>query len=134
MAVGFWLYLMRAQAPARDAEPIKDDAKGAAAMDSQAALYKDLEKILLTREQIQDAVRELGKKITRDYAGKSPVLICILKGAVVFFADLIREIDLPLSIEFMSISSYGASTKSSGVVRILKDLDRDISGQDVLVV
>ncbi len=103
-------------------------------MDHQAALYQDLEKILLTREQIQEAVRELGKKITRDYAGKSPVLICILKGAVVFFSDLIREIDLPLSIEFISISSYGVSTKSSGVVRLLKDLDRDISGQDVLVV
>ena len=103
-------------------------------MDHQAALYQDLEKILLTREQIQEAVRELGKKITRDFAGKSPVMICILKGAVVFFSDLIREIDLPLSIEFISISSYGASTKSSGVVRLLKDLDRDISGQDVLVV
>ena len=103
-------------------------------MENQAALYQDLEKILLTREQIQQAVRELGKRITKDYAGKSPVMICILKGAVVFFSDLIREIDLPLSIEFISISSYGVSTKSSGVVRLLKDLDRDISGQDVLVV
>ena len=103
-------------------------------MENQAALYQDLEKILLTREQIQEAVRDLGKRITRDYAGKSPVMICILKGAVVFFSDLIREIDLPLSIEFISISSYGVSTKSSGVVRLLKDLDRDISGQDVLVV
>ncbi len=103
-------------------------------MDNQAALYNDLEKILLTRDQIHEAVRELGQRITRDYAGKSPVMICILKGAVVFFADLIREIDLPLSIEFISISSYGVSTKSSGVVRLLKDLDRDISGQDVLVV
>ena len=100
-------------------------------MENQAALYQDLEKILLTREQIQQAVRELGKRITKDYAGKSPVMICILKGAVVFFSDLIREIDLPL---FISISSYGVSTKSSGVVRLLKDLDRDISGQDVLVV
>ena len=103
-------------------------------MDKTAALYGDLEKVLLTREEIQKAVRELGRKITEDYAGKAPVMICILKGAVVFFADLAREIDLPVSMEFMSISSYGSSTKSSGVVRILKDLDRDISGQDVLVV
>ena len=103
-------------------------------MDMQAGLYKDLERILLTKEEIREAVKELGKRITRDYAGKSPVVICILKGASVFFTDLIREIDLPLTTEFMSISSYGNSTKSSGVVRILKDLDRDISGQDVLIV
>ncbi len=103
-------------------------------MDTKAALYNDLEKILVTREEIAQAVKEMGQRLTKDYAGKSPVLICILKGACVFFTDLIREIDLPLTTEFMSISSYGSSTKSSGVVRILKDLDRDISGQDVLVV
>lgn len=103
-------------------------------MNNNAILYNDLEKLLLTREQIAQAVRELGQKITRDYAGKSPVMICILKGACVFFTDLIREIDLPVTTEFMSISSYGSSTKSSGVVRILKDLDRDITGQDVIVV
>ena len=103
-------------------------------MDNHAAMYADLEKILVTREEIQKAVRELGQQITKDYAGKAPVMICILKGAVMFFSDLAREIDLPLSMEFMSISSYGSSTKTSGVVRILKDLDRDISGQHVLVV
>ena len=103
-------------------------------MDSNAALYQDLERILVTREEIAKAVRELGQRLTRDFAGKEPVLICILKGASVFFTDLIREIDLPLTTEFMSISSYGSSTKSSGVVRILKDLDRDITGRDVLVV
>ena len=103
-------------------------------MDNNAALYGDLDRILLTREQIAQAVHDLGQRITRDYAGKAPVMICILKGACIFFSDLIREIDLPLTTEFMSISSYGSSTKSSGVVRILKDLDRDISGQDVLVV
>ena len=103
-------------------------------MNTNAALYGDLERILLTREQIAQAVREMGQRITRDYAGRAPVMICILKGAVVFFSDLIREIDLPVTTEFMSISSYGSSTKSSGVVRILKDLDRDITGQDVLVV
>lgn len=103
-------------------------------MDTNAVLYHDLERILLTREQIAQAVQEMGKRITKDYAGKAPVMICILKGAVVFFADLLREIDLPVSIEFMAISSYGSSTKSSGVVRILKDLDKDITGRDVLVV
>ena len=103
-------------------------------MDTNAALYGDLERVLLTRDEIAAAVRDMGRRITRDYAGKAPVLICILKGACIFFSDLIREIDLPLVTEFMAISSYGSSTKSSGVVRILKDLDRDISGRDVLVV
>ena len=82
-------------------------------MNTNAALYQDLEKVLLTREEITKAVKELGEKITKDFSDKPPVMICILKGAVVFFADLIREIDLPLDIEFMSISSYGSSTKSS---------------------
>ena len=103
-------------------------------MDTNAKLYEDLDRILLTKEQIHEAVKKLGEKITQDYAGKAPVLIGILKGAVVFFSDLVREIDLPITMEFMAISSYGSSTKSSGVVRIVKDLDRDISGRDVLVV
>lgn len=103
-------------------------------MNTNAALYGDLEKILVTREQIAEAVREMGQRITHDFAGKDLVLICILKGACVFFTDLIREIDLPVTTEFMSISSYGSSTKTSGVVRILKDLDRDISGKHALVV
>jgi len=97
-------------------------------------LHGDLERVLITREEIQAAVRELGARITRDYAGKEPVMIGILKGAVVFFSDLVREIDLPVKTEFMAISSYGSATKTSGTVRILKDLDRDILGQDVLVV
>lgn len=103
-------------------------------METTAKLYEDLDRILITREQIQQAIREMGKRITKDYAGKEPVMIGILRGAVVFFADLVREIDLPLTMEFMALSSYGSSTKSSGVVRILKDLDRDISGKDVLIV
>ena len=103
-------------------------------MDRNAALYQDLDRLLLTREQIREEVHKLGQRITEDYAGKEPVFICILKGASVFFTDLIREVDLPLQTEFMSISSYGSSTKSSGVVRILKDLDRDVTGRDVIVV
>ena len=103
-------------------------------MDTNANIYQDLERILLTREQIHEAVAKLGKQITQDYVGRPPVMVGILKGAMMFFSDLIREIDLPLTTDFMSISSYGSSTKSSGVVRILKDLDRDISGRHVIVV
>ncbi len=103
-------------------------------MDRNAGMYQDLDRILLTREQIAEKVRELGARITQDYAGKKPVLVCILKGASVFFADLIREIELPLTLDFMAISSYGSATKTSGVVRILKDLDNDIVGRDVIVV
>ena len=103
-------------------------------MEANARLYQDLERVLLTRDQIHEAVVKLGRQITADYAGRPPIMICILKGAAMFFTDLLREIDLPVTTEFMAISSYGSSTKSSGVVRILKDLDRDIAGRDVIVV
>ena len=96
--------------------------------------YEDLDRVLVTKEEIAEKVRELGERITQDYKGKQPIVICILKGAVVFFTDLIREIDLPMQIEFMAISSYGSSIKSTGVVKLVKDLDRDVSGRDVLVV
>lgn len=103
-------------------------------MNENALLYKDLSSILITRQEIAEAIDRLGKKITEDYQGKAPVMVCILKGASLFFADLIRRIDLPLRIDFMAISSYGSATKTSGVVRILKDLDHDILGQDVIIV
>lgn len=103
-------------------------------MDQNSELYKDLDRILLTRDEIAANVRRLGQQITQDYAGKKPVMVCILKGAAVFFSDLIREIDLPLTLDFMAISSYGSATKTSGVVRILKDLDNDILDRDVIVV
>ncbi len=103
-------------------------------MHTDAQMYADLDSILITREEIGKAIKKMGETIARDYAGKEPVMIGILKGAVLFFSDLIREIDLPLKTEFMAISSYGSSTKTSGVVRILKDLDRDILNQDVLIV
>ncbi|HYT80133.1 MAG TPA: hypoxanthine phosphoribosyltransferase [Actinomycetota bacterium] len=91
--------------------------------------------ILYSEEEIRGRVQEIGRAIASDYAGRSPVLICILKGAVVFLADLFREIDLPLRVDFMSISSYGAGSEATGgVVRILKDLDQDIGGADVIVV
>lgn len=95
----------------------------------------DVASILYREEEIRGRVRELGRAIAQDYAGRSPVLICILKGAVVFLADLFREIDLPLRVDFMSISSYGGGSEASGgVVRILKDLDQDIGGEEVIVV
>lgn len=103
-------------------------------MNTDAKIYQDLASILVTREEIQAAVKKLGEQITRDYAGKEPMLVGILKGSVVFFADLIREIDLPMTMEFMAISSYGSATKSSGEVRIIKDLDKAITGRDVLIV
>jgi hypoxanthine phosphoribosyltransferase len=91
--------------------------------------------VLFTEEEIRLRVRELGMAITRDYAGRSPVLISVLKGGAVFLADLFRAIDLPLRIDFMSISSYGGESElTGGVVRILKDLDHDIGGEDVIVV
>jgi hypoxanthine phosphoribosyltransferase len=90
--------------------------------------------VLITTEQLQERVREIGRQITRDYAGKSLHLVGVLKGACVFLSDLMREIDLPMSLDFIGISSYGASTKSSGEVRITKDLDMSLSGKDVLVV
>jgi hypoxanthine phosphoribosyltransferase len=88
--------------------------------------------ILYTAGQIRDRVQDLGGAITRDYAGRQPVLISVLKGGAMFHADLLRAVDLEASVDFMSISSYGAG--SSGVVRIVKDLDQDILGQDVILV
>jgi hypoxanthine phosphoribosyltransferase len=91
-------------------------------------------KVLIDTERLQSRVREIGQQITRDYAGKNLHLIGVLKGACVFLSDLMRSIDLPLSIDFIGISSYGASTRSSGEVRITKDLDVSLAGKDVLVV
>ena len=103
-------------------------------MENERNLYLDLDGILYTKEQLAEAVAKLGKQITADYQGKQPVMICILKGASVFFCDLIRQIDLPLEIDFMVVSSYGASTKTSGEVKLVKDLDRSVQGRDVIVV
>ena len=103
-------------------------------MHEHAPISNDIEYVLISKEQINEAVVRIGREISQDYAGKAPVCICILKGASVFFTDLIRQLDLPVTLDFMAISSYGKSTKTSGVVRILKDLDHDIQGKDVIVV
>lgn len=97
-------------------------------------LVDAIESVLFSEEQIRDRIRELGDQIARDYAGKDVVLIGVLKGVALFFGDMMRAIDLPLEIDFMAVSSYGASTRSSGVVRILKDLDESITGRHVLIV
>src|SRR6266571_2961812 len=94
----------------------------------------DIEKILVSGEEIQATVRRLGEEITRDYQGKQPLLVGVLKGAFVMMADLSRHIRLPLEFDFMAVSSYGVATKTSGVVRILKDLDHEILGRHVLLV
>lgn len=90
--------------------------------------------VLISSEQLSDRVAELGAQISRDYDGKDLVMVGVLRGAVVFIADLLRALDVPCEIDFMAVSSYGSSSDSSGVVRILKDLDDSITGRDVLIV
>jgi hypoxanthine phosphoribosyltransferase len=99
-----------------------------------ADLHPDIESVLVSQEQIAEKIVELAAKIGADYAGREVVLVGVLKGAVMMMADLARALKLPVSLEFMAVSSYGSSTSSSGVVRILKDLDRDITGCHILVV
>ncbi len=97
-------------------------------------MQNQIAKILISEEQIKSKVRELGEGISLDYQDKNLVVIGILKGAIVFLADLVREIKVPLQMDFMAVSSYGTSTHTSGVVRILKDLEGDIAGKDILLV
>ena len=91
-------------------------------------------KVLVSSEEIQEKVREIGNRITEDYRSTNLLLVGILRGAVVFLSDLMRHLELPCEIDFMEVSSYGADTTSSGVVRILKDLEEDITGRHVLIV
>lgn len=97
-------------------------------------LYEDITEVLYTKEQIAEKVAEIGKKITEDYQGKDLLLICTLRGASVFFADLIRHIDLDIMIDFIATTSYGASTKTSGEVKLTKDLNTPIIGKHVIIV
>lgn len=94
----------------------------------------DVEEILLSSEQVQARVAELGAQLAVDYARRDPVLVSVLKGSIIFLADLVRAMPIPLSIDLMEVSSYGASTESSGQVRILKDLSTSIEGREVVVV
>jgi hypoxanthine phosphoribosyltransferase len=97
-------------------------------------LRDDIDHILVTEQQIRDAAANLGRQLTEDYTGKDLLLIGVLRGAIMFIVDLARSIDLPLTLDFMAVASYGASTETSGIVRILKDLDSSIEGKHVLIV
>lgn len=90
-------------------------------------------RVLLTQEEIREKVKQLAEAVSRDYIDKKPLLVCVLKGAVVFLADFMRSLSIPVEIDFMAVSSYGHSTTSSGVVRILKDLDSSIEHKDVII-
>ncbi len=98
------------------------------------ARHPDIAEILVQPDELQHRVAELGAEISRDYADRELLLICVLKGAVFFLSDLMRHIEPPCEVDFMAVASYGSSTDSSGVVRILKDLDAPIEGRDVLIV
>ncbi len=93
-----------------------------------------VKRVLIAEEEIQERVRELGAQISKDYEGKELLLLCILKGGLMFLADLCRHITVPVAIDFIGISSYGHATRSSGVVRITKDLEQSIEGKHVLIV
>lgn len=97
-------------------------------------LREDIDHILVNEEQLQDKIAQMGRQLSAEYTGKELVLIGVLKGAIMFIVDLARAIDLPLTLDFMAVASYGASTETSGIVRILKDLDSSIEGKDVLIV
>jgi len=99
-----------------------------------ANIQDDIKEVLLSEEQIRNRVKELGAQITRDYAGKAPVFIGVLRGCYVFMADLVRAVDLYCSMDFMAISSYGKGTTSTGAVKITRDLTEDIEGKDVVIV
>ncbi len=99
------------------------------------SMHQDIDHILVSEEQLQAKVAELGARISADYEGRDLLLVSILKGAVVFMADLMRAVTIPCGIDFMVVSSYGgANTSSTGLVKIIKDLDQDLSGKDVLIV
>jgi hypoxanthine phosphoribosyltransferase len=91
-------------------------------------------RVLLSHDEIQARVAEMGREIARDYAGREPHLVGVLKGACTFMTDLARQVDLPLSLDYIAVSSYGAATKSSGEVKLIKDLDQGLDGRDLLVV
>lgn len=98
------------------------------------SMHDDIEKVLFSKEQIKEIVARLGAEISKDYQDKNLLLVGILKGSVVFMADLMREVTIPCNIEFMALTSYGSGTRSSGVVRVLKDLSIDIKDYDVLII
>lgn len=97
-------------------------------------MQNDIQEIIFSEEEIQRKVAELGGTLSKDYEGRNPLVICVLKGAFIFMADLVKRMSIPLELDFMAVSSYGQSTKSSGVVKIIKDLDVPVEGRNVLIV
>ncbi|MCL6606024.1 MAG: hypoxanthine phosphoribosyltransferase [Paenibacillus sp.] len=97
-------------------------------------MQNDIQEVLISEEEIQQRIKELGVVLSAEYEGRTPLVICVLKGAFIFMADLVKVITVPVEMDFMAVSSYGASTKSSGVVKIIKDLDVPVEGRDVLIV
>lgn len=97
-------------------------------------MQNDIQEVLYSQDDIQQKVKELGAAISRDYEGRNPLVICVLKGAFIFMADLSKNITIPIELDFMAVSSYGNSTRSSGEVKIIKDLDASVEGRDVLIV
>ncbi len=97
-------------------------------------MARNVKHVLIGREEIAGMVRSVGARINADYAGREVMLVCVLKGACVFLSDLMRVLDVPVAIDFMSVSSYGSGTSTTGTVRILRDLDADIAGKHVIVV
>ena len=97
-------------------------------------MHQDIEKVLFSEEQLRDRIRQLGEEITKDYAGQELVLVCILRGSYIFMADLSRAIDLPISADFIALSSYGKGTSSSGQVELRKDLSDPVEGKHLLIV
>ncbi|MCI9458512.1 MAG: hypoxanthine phosphoribosyltransferase [Oscillospiraceae bacterium] len=95
---------------------------------------QDILKVLITEEELRECVKKLGEQISRDYQGKNLLMVSVLKGSVVFMSDLMRSITIPALIDFMSVSSYGSGVKTSGVVKIIKDLDQQLEGKDLLIV
>lgn len=97
-------------------------------------MHNDIQEVLYSEEVIQKKVQELGAAVSREYAGRNPLVICVLKGAFIFMADLSKNITIPIELDFMAVSSYGNSTRSSGEVKIIKDLDTSVDGRDVIIV
>jgi hypoxanthine phosphoribosyltransferase len=108
--------------------------KGTRIMSENLDMRQDIESVLFTEEQISAMVERIGGEISRDYAGKNLLLVSVLKGSVVFMADLMRAVTIPARIDFMATSSYGSGVKTSGVVKIIKDLDQELAGYDIVIV
>ena len=97
-------------------------------------MHQDVESIMFTKEQLAARIGELAAQLDKEYAGKTPLMVGILKGSVMFYADLLRAMTIPVEMDFIAISSYGSGAKSSGEVKLIKDLDRKIEGKDVIIV